>query len=210
MRQIEKENENTMEFTKEELENEVWRDIPLEEFSGRYQVSSLGRIRSLDYYCKTSRGDSHRLVKGRIRKLTKQKSGYMMIGVCVNKKNKNYLVHRIVAFAFLQEIEGKDQINHIDENKKNNRVSNLEWCTAHENLIHNDRHLKVAEKRKANGTYDQADKQISIRAVRGNDQIVFNSVKETGEYFGVNPNVISAVLNGRTKRSRTGYRFEYA
>lgn len=210
MRQIEKENENTMEFTKEELENEVWRDIPLEEFSGRYQVSSLGRIKSLNYYCKNSIGDSYKMVKGRIRKLTKHNSGYKMIGVCINGKNKNYLVHRIVALSFLPEVEGKNQINHIDENKENNRVSNLEWCNAHENLTHNDRHLRVAETRKANCTYDQADKLKSVKAIKGNDQIVFDSVKETGEYFGVNPNIISAVLNGRTKRSRTGYRFEYA
>lgn len=206
----EKENENAMEFTKEELENEIWKDIPLDEFNGRYQASSLGRIRSLDYYCKNSGGDSHRLVKGRIRKLTKHGSGYQMISVFIDGKNKNYLVHRIVAFAFLQEIEGKDQINHIDENKENNRVSNLSWCNSHENLTHNDRHLKVAEKRKVNGTYDQAHKQISIRAIRGNEQMIFKSVKETGKYFGVNSNAITEYLKGRTKRSRTGYTFEYA
>lgn len=64
-----KENENTMEFTKEELENVIWKDIPLEEFNGRYQASSLGRIKSLDYYCKNSRVDGYKMVKGRIRKL---------------------------------------------------------------------------------------------------------------------------------------------
>lgn len=210
MRQIEKENENTMEFTKEELENEVWRDIPLEEFSGRYQVSSLGRIKSLNYYCKNSIGDSYKMVKGRIRKLTKHNSGYKMIGVCINGKNKNYLVHRIVALAFLPEIKGKDQINHIDENKENNRLSNLERCNSHENLTHNDRHLRVAETRKANGTYNQADKQKPVRAIRGNKQIVFDSVKATGKYFGVRPNAITSFLKGNTKKSRTGYRFEYA
>lgn len=76
-----------------------------------------------------------------------------MIGVCIDK-NKNFLVHRIVALRLLQEVEGKDQVNHVDENKENNRVSNLECCTAFENLTHNDRHLRVAETKIANGTYN--------------------------------------------------------
>ena len=97
---------------------EIWKDI--EDFNGTYQVSNLGRIKMLDYIASDGRK-----LKGRIRRTSKNNSGYTIINI----KSKHFLVHRLVAKAFIPNPNNYPQINHKDENKQNNRVDNLEWCT---------------------------------------------------------------------------------
>lgn len=97
------------------MTKEVWKDIPSLD---NYQASSLGNIR----------------YKGHAkRKLQLNSSGYLYLGVRVNGKFMNLRVHRIVAETFLPKIDGKEFVNHIDGDKTNNCVDNLEWCTASEN-----------------------------------------------------------------------------
>ena len=105
---------------------ELWRDIPF--CKGRYQVSNFGNVRSL-----TSHG------KGNLMSLIKDKGGYLRVGLYLDshqRKPKSFTVHRLVAFTFIENKDGKPQINHIDGNKCNNNVSNLEWSTARENTDH--------------------------------------------------------------------------
>ena len=101
---------------------EVWKDI--EGYEGSYQVSTLGRIRSLDRV--DSAGNRRR---GKIMKPTKKKYGYYSISLTIRDKKKEHLVHRLVAKAFIENKEGYPIINHKDENPSNNCVDNLEWCT---------------------------------------------------------------------------------
>ena len=113
------------EFTDTELEQEQWRDI--EGYDGMYQVSDLGRVRSLKY--------------GKVRVLRPKKNnkGYLQIGLCKNGKAKNYKIHRLVAQAFIHnDYETKIYINHRDECKQNNRLWNLEYCTAQYNNTYNN------------------------------------------------------------------------
>ena len=100
---------------------EEWR--PIEGYEGLYEVSSYGRVRSLDRY--DSRNHFRR---GRILKLSYDTVGYLIVGLHSNGKAKTYLVHRLVAQAFIPNPDNLPEVNHIDEDKMNNRVDNLEMC----------------------------------------------------------------------------------
>lgn len=113
--------------------DEIWKDIP--EYEGVYQVSNLGRIRSLDReitYANRKTG----LYKGRIMKLKMSKYGYVVFHFSVDNKKKAISVHRLVAETFIPNPDNKPCVNHIDCNRANNKVSNLEWCTHKENVQH--------------------------------------------------------------------------
>lgn len=114
-------------FSKTELENEQWRDV--EGYDGMYQVSDLGRARSKKY-------GRWKVIRPR-----KDRGGYLQVALCNDGKVKYPLVHRLVAQAFIENTdETKTLINHIDECKQNNRVNNLEYCTAQYNSTYNDLH----------------------------------------------------------------------
>lgn len=112
---------------------EIWKDI--ENYEGLYQVSNLGRIRSLDHYA--SNGVTNILYKGKIiKQWFDSKNNYLLVTFCKNNKHKNFLVHRLVANAFICNINKKREVNHIDGDKTNNNVNNLEWVTSKENKRH--------------------------------------------------------------------------
>lgn len=105
-------------FTKIEIMEETWKDI--KDYEGMYQVSNLGRVKSLK--------------KNIILKMNKCSSGYYNVSFWKNGKEKKKLIHRLVAEAFLDNPDNLPVINHKDENKTNNSVENLEWCTYYYNF----------------------------------------------------------------------------
>ena len=118
-----------MEYTDIELKNEKWKDIA--GYEGMYQVSDLGRVRSLKF--------------GKVRVLIPQKNryGYLKVLLWKDGKRKSLTVHRLVANAFIpNDDDTKTQINHRNEDKEDNKVSNLEYCTAQYNNTYNDLHLR--------------------------------------------------------------------
>lgn len=114
---------------------EIWKDVV--GYEGYYQVSNLGRVRSLDRVL-----DKPNILTGgqtiRKGKILKQKelSGYMYVNLCVHDKRHHCRVHRLVAEAFIPNPDGKPQVNHKYGNKKDNRGYRLEWATASENGKH--------------------------------------------------------------------------
>lgn len=111
---------------------EVWKDI--KGYEGLYQVSNFGRVRSIDRYVSHPKSGMLYL-KGRPMSLS-IRNGYSVVSLNKNGKATSHLVHRLVAVAFIENIENKPQVNHKNGVKDDNNISNLEWVTASENSIH--------------------------------------------------------------------------
>ena len=100
------------------MENEIWKDIV--GFEGKYQISNLGNVRSLCFR-------NQKLVKN-LTQITNNQ-GYKLVQLCERKRNMPFLVHRLVAMAFVDNPNNYPIVNHKDENPLNNQADNLEWCT---------------------------------------------------------------------------------
>ena len=109
------------------LEREEWRDI--KGFERLYQVSNLGNVRRMECDITYNNGTVHHY-KEQILTLHKHQFGYMRVPLWKENKVRKFFVHRLVAEAFLSNPNNLPFVNHKDENKTNNRVDNLEWCTA--------------------------------------------------------------------------------
>lgn len=130
----------------------VWRDI--KGYEGRYQVSNYGDIKRLSYsYVDTWGSGRHRDIPEMIVPTHSSKCGYKMIDLRMNGKRKRVYVHRLVAQAFIPNPNNLPQVNHKDENKLNNFVDNLEWCTHTYNQRYGTKNARMVLTRRKNGTY---------------------------------------------------------
>lgn len=119
------------------MKEEIWK--PVRGYENLYEVSSFGKIRSVDkvVYTNNRFNKMQKKIKGKILSpFLNKKTGYMQVALSKNKKTKLYLVHRLVALTFFPIDNISLQVNHIDGNKQNNNVENLEWCTRSENIVH--------------------------------------------------------------------------
>ena len=117
---------------------EVWKDI--EGYEGLYQVSNLGNVRSLDRIVDYGHSKAYR--KGKNLSGSYASGGYAQVQLNHNKKTKQELIHRLVAKAFIPNPNNLPCVNHKDENKRNNCVENLEWCTEKENINYGTRTVR--------------------------------------------------------------------
>ena len=148
---------------------EIWKDIP--NYKGLYQVSNLGKVKSL-------------YGKGKILKPNIDKDGYERVALCKEKKRKDLFVHRLVAITFIPNLENKSQINHIDGNKQNNCVDNLEWCSCKENIVHS---IKILKKR---------NKKLNQYDLNGNFIKTYDSIKIAGITNDIKPQNIWRCCKG--------------
>lgn len=109
---------------------ELWRDV--QGYEGLYEVSNLGEVRSLP----------RATTSGKTLTPNNSGKGYLQVALYKNGKSKRLLVHRLVAQAFVPNPLNLSSVNHKDENKKNNRFDNLEWCTPQYNLSYNGLHKR--------------------------------------------------------------------
>lgn len=138
---------------------EIWKDV--KDFEGLYQISSFGRVKSLERITKDYMHTNGVHKKERILMQKTSAAGYKI--VCLSKKHKNYhlLVHRMVAQAFVPNPRNLPVVNHKDENKQNNNVQNIEWCSHKYNLSYNNLHLRRIKKTKKTNT-ERYGKKIII------------------------------------------------
>ena len=150
---------------------ENWKEI--KGLEGLYEVSDTGKVRSVPRATlyKDGRIGIH---KGRERKQQLNKKGYLAIDLSVKSKQVRKLVHRLVAEAFIPNPDNKEQVNHIDGNKQNNSVDNLEWSTNEENAIHANKHMLKDKTRRAKEV-EQYDKEGNLI---GTYRSLYNTAKE--------------------------------
>ena len=158
---------------------EIWKDI--KGFEGIYQVSNLGRVK--------------RVKTGRILKSDMNSKGYLRVGLCKNSIKSNKRVHRLVAETFIPNPDNKSEVNHIDENKTNNSLDNLEWMTTKENINHGTRNERVSI-------------PIITTNIKTGESTEFYGISECARQLGLNAGNITSVLKGRLKQTK-GYTFKY-
>lgn len=184
---------------------EVWKDI--KGYEGLYQVSNLGRVKSLDriVYQKNSFGNIQKnIYKGKILSLFEDKDGYLRVNLKKDKKIKQYGVHVLVANTFLninkfKYMEYEDlskidinrlQINHKNENKKDNCIDNLEFCTVAYNTNYGSREQKIIQ-------LDLSGKIIKV----------WDSRKKASKELHISRNTINEILRGH-RQDINGYTFD--
>lgn len=173
---------------------EIWKDI--KDFEGLYQGSNCGRAKSLDRYVK-GKGHSLQFKKGRILKPMKDPNGYLKVNLCKDGKVKAFTVHRLVAEAFLPNPHNYPCVNHKDENKQNNNVSNLEWCSAQYNNTYGTRIERVAEKT-TNGKLSKPVLQYTLDGVFVRE---WESIAECGRN-GYNQGHVASCCRGKLKKHK--------
>ena len=126
--------------------NEIWKPVPVEGYSERYEVSNLGRVRSLDFYF-NGKGGHLRRHKGHVMSIrTRKEDGRKDIVLCsVDGVHKRFKVHRLVAQAFIPNPLNLPEVNHRNEDPSVNTVDNLEWCDRYYNTHYGRYSEKISE-----------------------------------------------------------------
>lgn len=160
---------------------EIWKDI--QGYEGKYQVSNLGQVKSLG----NSNSLNPRYKVGRILKLQKDPCGYFRVDFC----DRTFKVHRLVAEAFVPNLENKSDVNHINGIKTDNRVENLEWMSRYDNLHHAFLNgLKAVGERVGSSKLTQ----IEVDEIREKHATGNYTYKKLGKEYGISAHQISIVV----------------
>ena len=196
---------------------EIWKDI--EGYEGYYQVSNLGNVKSLSRYKQGVKGTY--ISKDIILKPFKNKGGYCLVKLCNNSIEKSFQVHRLVAIAFLENNENKEQVNHKNGIKEDNTLINLEWNTRSENTSHAiNTGLIVMKSGGSHYLYrknlDDNTKYFGGKFTKGkfganhpcskiildtNTGIFYETIKEAASLLGHSENTVRRKLNGCRKNN---------
>lgn len=157
------------------VQKEIWKDV--EGYDGKYQISTLGNVRSYAYgHARTLKPSPNEL-------------GYLRVFLCKYGLIKTLRVHRLVAEAFMPNPKNKPYINHIDFDPSNNRVENLEWCTQKENMRHC---IDSGRFSRGEAHYKSILKNSDVKKIRASNGI---SQVQLGKIFKVDQSVISNIIN---------------
>ena len=167
------------------MNEQIWVDIV--GYEGHYQISNDGQVKSL-------KGGKERILSP-----TYNQAGYLKVCLCKNGTKKNHKIHRLVALAFVPGYQEGYVVNHIDENKTNNHVSNLEWISIRDNNNHGARTQMAVQTRQSN-----KGKSIYCPEL----DMTFTTQAEAARHFGCGRRYISKVLTGMYNTVK-GYTLTY-
>lgn len=173
---------------------EIWKDI--KGYEGLYQVSNLGNVKSLERYVNHFSGT--RKVQEKILKPVIDNTGYYVVSLWKNNKHSRAHIHRLVAESFIINNDNKPYINHIDGNKLNNNIGNLEWCTPKENNIHA---YKIG--------LNQSCKKVNQYDLNGNYIKTWNSIKEANCFYKTS-HICECCKDNSNRNIAKGFLWKYA
>lgn len=179
----------------DDLPNERWQDI--NHYKGLYQISNYGRVKSLDRIIKSKRYHKdgyHR--KEHIMKVSDNGRGYLFVRLSKNNSSLHGYLHKLVAQAFIPNLENKPQINHKDGNKHNNNATNLEWCTNGENGQHAwDNNLRT----RRFGTDNYASRKVIQFTLDYKPIKIWNCISDVEKIYGFSHSDISKNCRYKSK-----------
>lgn len=192
--------------TVKSIEGEIWRDVP--GYEGLYQVSSIGRVKTLDRMIDAHVGYRHQ--KEQIMSFYIDKNGYRKVHICKDSKTKNVMIHRLVCMTFIENPRNLPEVNHINGIKDDNRVENLEWCTRSENEQHAyDNGLAKGQP----GHLRPMAKPIRLIHLATNKMLQFGCIADCARFFiGKQKNLEAALryhANRKKKSQFRGYNVEF-
>lgn len=181
------------------IEVEVWKDVV--GYEGLYEVSNLGRVKSI----------ARNGTAGGLMSLNINRSGYIYVGLRKSNVQKYQLVHRLVGLAFIPLVDGKEMINHKDGNKTNNNLGNLEWVNNSENRKHAyaNNLQKVNLDKAHEAAWENQKRKVKQFSLDGKIVAEFNSIQEAAITNGIGNTCISQCLSGRYKQSG-GFMWKYS
>ncbi|MET3559316.1 hypothetical protein ABID29_002470 [Streptococcus rupicaprae] len=189
---------------------EIWKTV--KGYEGLYEVSNLGRVKSLDKI--VPKWDGVRLLKGRILKGSVTQFGYHKVILTKNKHRRTIFVHRLVAEAFLENDNPKikTQVNHIDGDKLNNETGNLEWVSASENIKHAfSIGIKKVSKKQTEAIKNLGENSNKrVLQLNPEGQIIqeWHSITEASKILNINMSSISMCCHGK-RNLAGGFKWKY-
>lgn len=179
------------------MELEIFKDI--EGYKGLYQVSNLGRVKSLPRVKVNNSG--LRLIKGQILKPQTKRLGYLKVDLYKDGQQKSFFIHRLVATAFIPNPDNLPTVNHKDENPSNNMVENLEWCDNSYNINYGTA-MKRAAKAKINHP------KLSKKVLCVETGVIYPSTKEVQRQLGFSASNIAFCCRGLYE-TKYNYHWQY-
>ena len=142
---------------------EIWK--PIEGYSGRYEVSNYGNVKRVSHETKAKDG-TIKAFKEELKKQGTDKDGYKTVMLYIGRNRKLFKVHRLVALAFIDNPNNLPMVNHKDENKANNHISNLEWCSCLYNNNYGTRNKRLSKSKKGKKRNDLLRNKETGRFIR--------------------------------------------
>lgn len=165
--------------------------LPIKNYEGFYEVSDTGLVRSVDRITRHNRKR-----KSHVLKMIADRDGYLRVHLSKDNVHKTFIVSRLVATTFIQNSDNKCQVNHINENKLDNRVCNLEWVNPKENINHGTRTTRANKK--------ESHPVVSFH--KSGFMRLFKSQTDASNRLNVSMGNLSSVLSGNRKQTK-GYKF---
>lgn len=174
--------------------DEIWKDV--QGYEGLYQVSNLGRVKSLSRFHNNKTVGFISKERILIPRENPGRCNYFRVMLYRNKVPHSIMIHRLVADAFIPKIPGKDYVNHIDGDKQNNIVQNLEWCSLKENVQHA---FSTGLNRARKGKENIKSRKIEQWTLDGNHLCTWYGLGDIYRNLGINRGNVEACLEGKRK-----------